>query len=61
MIVCARATRGLGRSSLDTRTIGRRQATPHNLAEGEKWWTHTGIGRLSLKSRIFLFPVPLNR
>ena len=50
MIFCARATRGLRRPSLDARTMGKRQATPHDWAEGEKWWTRTiGIDRSSLK------------
>jgi hypothetical protein len=50
MIFCARATRGLRRPSLDARTMGNRQATPHDWTEGEKWWMRTiGIDRSSLK------------
>jgi hypothetical protein len=40
-IPCARATRGRGLPSLDARTVGNRQAAPHDWAEREKWWTRT--------------------
>ncbi len=36
LISCARATRGLGRPSLDARTMGARQAAPPILEEKDK-------------------------
>ena len=43
-IPCARATRGRRLPSLEARTMGKRQATPHDCAEREKWWTRTQAG-----------------